>query len=33
VKPVDFHWIDSKITRTLVNDGVAQGQIVEIELK
>lgn len=33
VKPVDFHWIDSKITHTLVNDGVAQGQIVEIELK
>ena len=33
VKPGDFHWSDTKITHSLANDGVAQGQIVEIELK
>ena len=33
VKPGDFHWVDAKITHALANDGVAQGQIVEIELK
>ncbi len=33
VKAGDFHWVDSKVTHTLVNDGAAEGQIVEIELK
>ena len=33
VKPGDFHWIDSKVTHTLTNDGGFEGQIVEIELK
>jgi hypothetical protein len=29
----DFHWIDSKVTHTLTNEGKAEGQIVETELK
>lgn len=29
----DFHWIESRVRHTLENDGVAQGQIVEMELK
>jgi quercetin dioxygenase-like cupin family protein len=29
----DFHWIDSKVTHTLANEGKEEGQIVEIELK
>lgn len=33
VKPGDFHWVDAKVTHSLANDGGAQGQIVEIELK
>jgi len=33
VKPGDFHWIDSKVTHTLTNEGGFDGQIVEIELK
>lgn len=33
MKPGDFHWVHSKVTHTLTNEGVAQGQIVEIELK
>jgi quercetin dioxygenase-like cupin family protein len=33
VKPGDYHWVDAGITHTLANDGLAQGQIVEIELK
>ena len=33
VKAGDFHWVDSKVTHTLGNDGAAEGQIVEIELK
>ncbi len=33
VKPGDFHWVDSKVTHTLTNEGTAEGQIVEIELK
>jgi hypothetical protein len=33
VKPGDFHWVDSKVTHTLTNDGATEGQIIEIELK
>lgn len=33
VKAGDFHWVDAKVTHTLVNAGTAEGQIVEIELK
>jgi quercetin dioxygenase-like cupin family protein len=33
VKAGDFHWIESKTTHVLTNEGVAQGQIVEIERK
>jgi quercetin dioxygenase-like cupin family protein len=33
VKAGDLHWIDSRVTHTLTNDGVAEGQMVEIELK
>jgi len=33
VKPGDFHWIDSKVTHTLANDGTTPGQLVEFELK
>ena len=33
VKAGDFHWVDSIVTHTLTNEGVAEGQIVEIELK
>jgi quercetin dioxygenase-like cupin family protein len=33
VKAGDLHWIDSKVTHTLTNDGKAEGQIVELELK
>jgi len=33
VKAGDFHWVDSKVTHTLANDGTTQGQIVELELK
>jgi quercetin dioxygenase-like cupin family protein len=33
VKAGDFHWVDSKVTHTLANDGAAEGQIVELELK
>jgi len=33
VTPGDFHWVDSKVTHTLSNDGAFEGQIVEIELK
>lgn len=33
VKPGEFHWVDTKVTHTLANDGTAEGQIVEIELK
>jgi quercetin dioxygenase-like cupin family protein len=29
----DFHWVDSKVTHSLTNEGTAEGQIVEIELK
>jgi quercetin dioxygenase-like cupin family protein len=33
VKAGDFHWVDSKVTHTLANDGTTEGQIVELELK
>jgi quercetin dioxygenase-like cupin family protein len=29
----DFHWMDSKVTHSLTNEGTAEGQIVEVELK
>jgi quercetin dioxygenase-like cupin family protein len=29
----DFHWVDSKVTHSLANDGTSEGQIVEFELK
>jgi quercetin dioxygenase-like cupin family protein len=29
----DFHWIDSKVTHALTNEGSGEGQIVEVELK
>jgi quercetin dioxygenase-like cupin family protein len=33
LKTGDFHWVDAKITHALANDGTAEGQVVEIELK
>jgi quercetin dioxygenase-like cupin family protein len=33
VKAGDVHWVDSKVTHTLANDGTTEGQIVELELK
>ena len=33
LKPGDFHWVDSKVTHALSNQGTAPGQIVEMELK
>lgn len=33
IQPGDFHWIDSKVTHSLTNEGATDGQIVEIELK
>jgi mannose-6-phosphate isomerase-like protein (cupin superfamily) len=33
VKPGDFHWVASKVTHALTNEGTVEGQIVEIELK
>jgi quercetin dioxygenase-like cupin family protein len=33
LKRGDFHWVDTKVTHTLVNAGSASGQILEIELK
>jgi quercetin dioxygenase-like cupin family protein len=33
VKAGDVHWVDSKVTHTLANDGATEGQIVELELK
>lgn len=29
----DFHWVDSKVTHSLTNEGTTEGQIVEVELK
>jgi len=33
VKPGDFHWVDSKVTHALSNEGTTEAEIVEIELK
>ena len=33
VKAGDFHWVDTKVTHSLSNDGTTEGQIFEIELK
>jgi quercetin dioxygenase-like cupin family protein len=33
LKAGDFHWIDSKVTHTLTNQGEANAVIVEVELK
>jgi quercetin dioxygenase-like cupin family protein len=33
LKPGDFHWVTSKVTHTLANEGKEPAQIVEIELK
>lgn len=33
LKAGDIHWVDAKVTHTLVNEGTAEGQIAEIELK
>jgi quercetin dioxygenase-like cupin family protein len=33
LKAGDFHWVDSRVTHTLTNDGTTEGQIVELELK
>jgi quercetin dioxygenase-like cupin family protein len=33
IKPGDFHWVTSKVTHSLANEGSKVGQIVEIELK
>jgi len=33
VKPGDFRWVEAKVTHALSNQGNAEGQIVEIELK
>jgi len=29
----DFHWVDSKVTHSLTNEGTTEGEIVEVELK
>ena len=33
IKAGEFHWVESKVTHTLVNDGKEKGVIVEFELK
>jgi quercetin dioxygenase-like cupin family protein len=33
IKPGDFHWVTTKVTHSLANEGTGEGQIVEIELK
>ena len=33
IKAGDFHWVTTKVTHTLANEGPGEGQIVEIELK
>jgi mannose-6-phosphate isomerase-like protein (cupin superfamily) len=33
VKAGDFHWVDAKVTHALSNEGPAEAQIVEIEMK
>jgi mannose-6-phosphate isomerase-like protein (cupin superfamily) len=29
----DFHWVETKVTHSLTNEGTTEGQIVEVELK
>ena len=29
----DFHWVDTKVTHSLTNEGSTEGQIVEVEMK
>ena len=33
VKAGDFHWVDTAVTHTLVNEGKEKGILVEFELK
>jgi quercetin dioxygenase-like cupin family protein len=33
LKAGDFHWIDSKVTHSLINNGKESGTIIEVELK
>lgn len=33
VKAGEFHWVDTKVTHSLANEGKEAGQIIEIELK
>jgi quercetin dioxygenase-like cupin family protein len=33
IQPGDSHWIDAEVTHSLANEGSAEGQIVEVELK
>jgi mannose-6-phosphate isomerase-like protein (cupin superfamily) len=33
IKAGDFHWVTTKVTHSLANEGASEGQIVEIELK
>jgi hypothetical protein len=33
VKAGDFHWVDGNVTHSLTNEGSAEAQLVEIELK
>ena len=33
IKAGEFHWVDGKVTHTLTNEGPAEGQIIEVELK
>lgn len=33
IKAGEFHWVDSKVTHSLTNEGPAEGQIIEVELK
>jgi len=33
IKPGDFHWVTSKVTHSLTNEGKIEAQIIEIELK
>jgi|SRR5271169_3058193 len=29
----DFHWVDTRVTHSLANEGTTEGQIVEVEMK
>ncbi len=33
VKAGDFHWVDSKVTHTLINNGKESGTIIEVEIR